>query len=409
MKTKGRNVFIVGAGFSAPARIPIQNRIWEEITKSQTEDILSFDPEPESFKFMHSYIKVGLYLLQNYTNYSCEEMYTTLYSIEKEIQLNVNFVDGDYIKKSDIFKRTQILREQVRENLQKAKLHISLEDVFTSFDKSYQSKEFLHHYSFFQANDIKESIMRLFVYYFSRCIEKHSFLSEEYLNFTKYIKSLYNATIISTNWDVLIEEYFTRQKINYSLCLNEPYFVNDIHGEYPQKNNAINLIKLHGSINWYKCLECGTLNIFSTNNCAKFLFEDNAAEKCYQCKESLKEGTLLQSEFITPTMIKSINSQLYNNLWAAAQRDLRKAEKVTFIGYSLPIADFELRYMLQRCIPSNVEIDVILHNSDDPQKVTPEHVRELLPESRYRDLFVKNKINFYYDGFAEYFEKLVVK
>jgi len=121
------------------------------------------------------------------------------------------------------------------------------------------------------------------------------------------------------------------------------------------------------------------------------------------------KDTLLQSEFITPTMIKSINSQLYNNLWAAAQRDLRKAEKVTFIGYSLPIADFELRYMLQRCIPSNVEIDVILHNSDDPKKVTPEHVRELLPESRYRDLFVKNKINFYYDGFAEYFEKLVVE
>lgn len=408
MKNKGRNVFIVGAGFSAPAKIPIQNRIWEEITKSQTEDILSFVPEPESFKFMLSYIKVGLYLLQNYTNYNCEEMRKNFYSIEKEIQLNVNFDNEDYIEKSDIFKRTQILREQVRENLQKAKLHISLEDVFTSFDKSYQSKEFLHHYSFYQANDIKESIMRLFVYYFSRCVEKHSFLAEEYLNFTKYIKSLHNATVISTNWDVLIEEYFTRQKINYSLCLNEPYFASDIQGKFSQKNNAINLIKLHGSINWYKCLECGTLNIFSTNNCAKFLFEDNAAEKCCRCKESLKEGTLLQSEFITPTMIKSINSQLYNNLWSAAQRDLREAEKVTFVGYSLPIADFELRYMLQRCIPSNVEIDVILHVSDNPKRVTPEHVRELLPESRYRDLFVKNKINFYYDGFAQYFKEKVI-
>lgn len=409
MKNKGRNVFVVGAGFSAPAQIPIQNRIWAEITDSHTEDILSFEPEPESFKFMISFIKVCLYLLENYTCYDCNELYSDFYLLEKDRQLNANLDDVDYIEENNIFRKAQILREKVREKLQEAKLQISLEDVFTSFDKSYQSKEYIHHYSFYQANEIKESIMRLFVYYFSRCIEKHSFASKEYLDFVECVKSLNNVSIISTNWDVLIEEYFTKQKIKYSFCLNEPYFVNDLKKSTTTKTKNVNLIKLHGSINWYKCLECGTLNIVPPKHCADFLFEDSVSEKCLQCKSTIDKGTLLQSEFITPTMIKSINSQLYSNLWAAAQRDLREAEKVTFIGYSLPIADFELRYMLQRCIPPSAEIDVVLYKTDDPQKVSPSHVKDLLPEKRYQDLFVKNKINFYYDGFAEYFAQYLKK
>lgn len=409
MKNKGRNVFIVGAGFSAPAKIPIQNRIWAEITSSHSEDILSFEPESESFKFMFSFIKVGLYLLENYTCYDCSDLYSDFYSLEKETLTNTNPDHVDYIEENNIFTKAQILREQVRAKLQDANLQISLEDVFTSFDKSYQSKEYLHHYSSYQASEIKESIMRLFVYYFSRCIKNHSFALKEYLEFVEYIKCLKNVSIISTNWDVLIEEYFIRHKLNYSFCLNEPYFVDDSKALSKPKTKNINLIKLHGSINWYKCLECGTLNIVPLDHCAEFLFEDIASEKCLQCKAATEKGTLLQSEFITPTMIKSINSQLYSNLWSAAQRDLREAERVTFIGYSLPVADFELRYMLQRCIPADVEIDVVLYKTDNPESVQPDQVKDLLPEKRYRDLFIKNKINFYYNGFAEYFAELLKK
>lgn len=108
-------------------------------------------------------------------------------------------------------------------------------------------------------------------------------------------------------------------------------------------------------------------------------------------------------------MMKSINSQLYNNLWSAARRDLRAAEKVTFIGYSLPTADFELRYLLHQSIPAGIPIDVVLYHDDDPDQTEKENLKKLLPEKRYRDLFAKNELSFYYDGFGEYFRSAISK
>lgn len=100
-------------------------------------------------------------------------------------------------------------------------------------------------------------------------------------------------------------------------------------------------------------------------------------------------------------MIKSIDSQLYKNLWNTASNELRNADEIIFIGYSMPIADYEFRYLLQKSIPAEAKIDVILHSSDDPSKTKSNWT--LLPEKRYRDLFSKNTINFHYEGFKEFF------
>ena len=395
MNRNNRNVFVIGAGFSAPANLPIQNRILKEITQPSSTDFLTFNPEPESIKLMIAFIRVGLYLLQNYTVDDCRKEITEFSSIERGLLLK-----DDLIPITDsLYRDIQILREAIRARLERANLQISLEDVFTSFDKSYQGKEYLYQQSYHQISDVKDAIMRLFVYYFSKRINYHPFDSPEYLNFCNHIKSLDNVSIISTNWDVLIEEYFIRESIKYNLCLHEPYFV-------PSKRNtkiaSVNLIKLHGSINWFKCLNCGTLNLVENSKCGLFLFDDNAVEQCAQCKCKASSGILLQSEIITPTMIKTINSQLYNNLWSAAKRDLMEANSVTFIGYSLPTADFELRYLLQRSIPAEANINVVLRQSSNPNITDSENLRSLLPERRYRDLFAKNRIDFFYDGFEEY-------
>ena len=405
MELNNRNVFILGAGFSVPAKLPIQNRIINEIVKSEPKDsFLEYEPAPESIKFMTSFIRVGLYLLKNYTNDSYDEYEKTFTEIERNIQ------DSEILQSTydDCYKEVQILREKIRSTLEAANLQISLEDIFTSFDKSYISKEYLNQYSYYQANEIKDSIMSLFVYYFSKCINEHPFNMPEYLSFCNHIKSLKKVSIISTNWDVLVEEYFERKKIPYNLCLNESYFKYSPHWKSESKKsskNTVNLIKLHGSINWFKCLHCGTLNIVNHKDCGGFLFDDSP-EQCIQCQEKRKLGLLLQPEFITPTMIKSINSQLYNNLWSAAKKDLRKAKKIVFIGYSLPIADFEIRYLLQQSIPPGIPIDVVLHSDDSPTSVNSSHLKSLLPEKRFRDLFVKNELNFFYNGFDSYFKHI---
>ena len=399
MKNKGRTVFVIGAGFSAPANLPIQNRILREITQPTSADFLSFDPDPESLKLMLSFNRVGLYLLQNYTKVDCTEDNIKFSGLERDIVLP----NTDPIQQNNTFREIQMQRESIRSKLEAADLQISLEDIFTSFDKSYQGKEYLYQKSYYQIDKVRDAITRLFVYYFSRRINSHSFDHQEYIDFCNFIKSQRSVTIISTNWDVLIEEYFTREKISYNLCLNEPYFTPS--SKIKENSSVINLIKLHGSINWFKCLNCGTLNIVDNKKCGRFLFDDSADETCAQCHCKASNEPLLQAEIITPTMMKTINSQLYNNLWSAAKRDLMKASSVTFVGYSLPVADFELRYLLQRSIPSEATIDIVLHHSDNPENTDASSLKSLLPEKRYRDLFAKNEMNFFYEGFNNYFSK----
>lgn len=399
MRNKDRTVFIIGAGFSAPANLPIQSRILKEITQPLSSDFLSFDPDPESMKHMISFIRVGLYLLQNYTTINCIDEIEMFSNIEQ----NATLYNNNSIQRNNVYREIQVLKERIRSQLEVADLQISLEDIFTSFDKSYQGKEYLHQRSYYQIDEVKDSIIRLFVYYFSKRVNSHSFSNPEYINFCNCIRSIRNVTIISTNWDVLIEEYFIREGIAYNLCLNEPYYTP--HNRNWDRQSKVNLIKLHGSINWFKCLNCGTLNIVDNKSCGSFLFDDAAEERCVQCNCKASNGPLLQAEIITPTMTKMINSQLYNNLWAAAKRDLMEASSVTFIGYSLPTADFELRYLLQRSIPSEAIINIVLHQSDNPKNTDIINLKSLLPEKRYCDLFTKNQKNFYYNGFDDYFSK----
>ena len=397
-----KNIFIIGAGFSAPAQIPIQNKILAEITKPTTDGILHYEPDPESVKFLIAYIKVGLYLLQNYTTADCDSIISDFSSIKSE---HLAASKNSNLLKENLYRQIQVTREQIRSELEKSNLQISLEDIFTTFDKSYQGREFVFNFSHEQASDIRESIMRLFVYYFSKCVNEHSYSAQEYIDFCEYIKKLDNVVIISTNWDVLLEEYFEKLGIKYTLCLNEPYYVPITKKQSSSKQ--IRLIKLHGSINWLKCLKCGTLNIVDNKKCGNYLFNDDDIESCQFCNYKVDTGMLLQSEIITPTMFKSINSQLYSNLWSAAKSDLMRAKEITFIGYSLPIADFELRYLFQRSILKGTPIHVVLYENDNPNCTDIETLKNLLPEKRYKDLFIKNPIDFYYQGFKEYFnEKL---
>ena len=153
----------------------------------------------------------------------------------------------------------------------------------------------------------------------------------------------------------------------------------------------------------FRCLNCGSISIFEKNHAATSLFEDNRTEKCPVCgHEKTAHGASMQPELITPTMMKSLSNQLYTNLWSSAAQELRDATHIIFVGYSLPIADFEFRYMLQKNVTSSAKIDVILTPNSNPDLVA-NNLKDLLPSKRYLDAFPKNKVSFYYEGFGPYF------
>ncbi len=401
MNKKERVVFILGAGFPAPAKLPIQDRIINEMLQKPADDFLTYTPEPESSKFLKSYITVGLFLLQNYTNNDCTEYKERFDKLE--LMSKYTKLDAKVLSYDDEMYELLVLREIIRDNMEKEDIHVSLEDVFTSFDKTYQSREFLHKYSSQYVDEIKESITRLFVYYFSKRCRHHTYAESDYISFFSYLKRCApNSAIISTNWDVLTETYLEKQKLKYDLSLNDIYYTK-YDADTLKSGNIIKLIKIHGSINWFRCLHCGKINIVNSDDCGNYLFDDKSHETCNSCRITKDVDYLLQAQIITPTMMKSLNSQLYANLWSSAREALLRADHVFFVGYSLPIADFDFRFILHQSISENARIDVVLHHDDDPSQTDKTKLKNLLPEKRYRDLFAKNTMDFHYDGFGSFF------
>lgn len=420
---QGKCIIITGAGFSAPARLPIQDQIIREMTQKFDGGILNEEDDFETLKFFEAYINVALYLLDIYGkgDYSdIKSAYRMLNENLKESKVITKLIDifmarkvsvgaeainimNDLILDNSIYYREiSLLKEKVRECLERESITVNLEDVFTSFDKSLNMKEHIHKYTYAELDKIRHSIVRLFVYYFSKCIDKHDFQHSDYLSFINYLKKNYkntHPTIITTNWDTLLEKYLDENSMEYGLVLHDNYYIVDGYPRGKGLTEKLNLIKIHGSINWLRCLSCNTLSV--TNDAPTILFQDGTKEKCNRC--SSENSILFQPEIVTPTMIKSIDSLLYRNLWGASGNELMSAEHIIFVGYSLPLADYDFRYLLQKHVPISTKIDVVLYKNDNPNNIDSPYLKALLPEKRYRDLFPKNPITFYYEGFGEYF------
>lgn len=429
-------VLITGAGFSAPANLPIQDKILQQMSEPQSLDFMQVSPDTESIKFLTAYIKVAIYLLKEYGNCDIREIdkkfsgLVNNYDADNRVLEILNYIQSNYEMKAneknfniaDLLNSTAdnfiiehkkyyfellAIKEILREMLEKKKLQINLEDVFTVFDKSIVMRENTSNYTYGEMDSLQHSVLRLFTYYFSKKVNQHNYDKEDYKETISYLKkNSENISIITTNWDILLEQYMIKSGIEYNYSFNSSYVVNSLGELYENEScKSIKYLKIHGSINWFRCLKCGTLQVCKADECGQYLFDDDTVESCIKCGQvACGSNVQVKPEIITPTMMKLINSQLYNNLWQNAAYELQQADKIIFCGYSLPIADFEFRYLLKQNISKKAQIDVVLYHNDNPAMLQNRTLTEgFLPEKRFMDLFANNTCNFYYEGFGKYF------
>lgn len=438
---QNNTVLITGAGFSSPADLPIQEKILSEMEQSAESGFLESESFDGSVKFYIAYIKVSIYLIKEYGNSDITELemafnqllgdyynnkraseiigYTEnilrkeTEKLDFSINPAINMIADKFIIDQDrlIYGLLKI-KEQIRHKLIESHIRIILEDVFTAFDKSISRRENSSNYTYSQMDDMQHSLLRLFVYYFSKKVNNHNLDNSDYMAVMDFLKANESRiSVITTNWDVLLEKYMSKTDIRYDYSFNSSYVIGENGRLFDASNRAddgIKLVKIHGSINWFRCLKCGSLQVYDTKDCGLFLFQDNEPERCLRCgQEVYGEDVLLRPEIITPTLLKSIDGVIFSNLWQNAAYELQKADRVIFCGYSLPIADFEFRQLLKQNIKKEAQIDVVLHRNDNPKNYLKQEVELLLPERRYRDLFANNKCSFYYDGFGVFFKSRI--
>ena len=192
--------------------------------------------------------------------------------------------------------------------------------------------------------------------------------------------------------------------LNFDYMLQDKEFVNEVYFDYlidfdcidPNRaqfyrySNPIPLIKLHGSIDWGICENCGRLHLY-------FPCMDRMFYKGKVCAN--KECGGIVSPFIVIPCAEY--SEKMDHLWDVARDHLKKADKITVIGYSFPEYDRKVKDLFRESLDSNVHIEVVDKCGYGQEKEETERIRK-----KYGNLFpdVERSIEVTLDGFCGYLD-----
>ncbi len=378
----GKTVYILGAGFSKPAGFPKQGELFADLVNKLTG-----------------------------------------FSDEQFIPLDIQASISKFLTRCGFIKDGELV------------LAISIEDVFTLLDQTIADRNNFVGFDWLELDKIRDDLIRGVLGLLHSCAHKH--LHSEEQRFKLLAANLINTriqagqngdpfAIISLNWDSLIEDSLfwvlnrtggirekteTDEKValaDIDYCVYTTPLPNSPHTPSTKQKASkifnIKLLKMHGSSTWLRC-PCSNLVYTGlgmadpANDIYVKLRKSPFIQQHLDDREKVSPA-VLEPYIITPTFAKVFDLPHIQITWHNAFIELREADDVVFIGYSLPDADYHFRALLRRAIRSTTKVKVILHESDEPpenlQNVDPKTV---YPEQRYRQVFHNDQLlPFDYDG-----------
>jgi len=362
-----KTVYVLGAGFSVEAGAPTQTAILREAFDLYREN-------PDNFE----YIK-----FHDFTSFLKEQL---------------NVADGDFS-------------------------NVDLEDIFTPLDRCLAESSQFRGISLDKIMKVRESVFYVVGRTIQLLLNKPG-KSKDYIDrFANHLTELSSVragaqyrkhdpvSVISTNWDILLDNSIYRSLqahphydgvVDYC-CYISSRDESDVTvtpglEKLGQGGFNVKLLKLHGSLNWLQCPRCARLYAKLFEKAAMYNFDSSTS--CRHCDRNFPEENgkhLLSQNLIMPTYLKNLSNPQYKIIWQNAGIEISEAEKIVFIGYSLPQADFEMRQLLSRMTRKNAKIHVVDYR--------PEGDRDALTQHWLR-FFGGREISFSFDGAKQYINAL---
>ena len=152
-------------------------------------------------------------------------------------------------------------------------------------------------------------------------------------------------TVISFNYDCVIDHALrTRGASKWSARIGYTFpNASRVEGFAPWNapkapttmNASINLLKLHGSLNWYP-------------------FPDDPDGEIRLRERPYKQRGQKLYEIVPPEYVKVAGSRpIYEALWANAELSLRRAEVLVFVGFSFTPTDLDVEALFRLALASN--------------------------------------------------------
>lgn len=362
-----KTVYVLGAGFSIPAGAPSQEKLVDEIFKLHAKNPLIFQRDSiDRFKsFLDNTLNISSEML---SSIPLEDIFTPL---DRCILDNISFRDLDLIQIKEIRGIIDYLISR------------TLQEILTISDKRYIDK-------------------------FAKFLVNQSSLRKngEY-------STVDNVSVITTNWDILLDKSIQQQidsEFSGGAVVDYCCYISSYKKEDDRVKPGlemlgrggfnVKLLKLHGSLNWLQCPRCQRLYVDLENKIAVDQYFNH--EECRHCEKNFGvcKSHKLTSNVIMPTFLKNLSNAQYKLIWNNAGIELSEAEKIVFIGYSLPQADYEMRQLLSRMVRKDAEISVVSFSK------RPKSDKDLIElEKRYKVFFgdrVKTPV--YHRGAKRYIE-----
>ena len=278
-----------------------------------------------------------------------------------------------------------------------------LEDVFTCVDLSANSGHHLGQgYPPAQLRTVRRALITRIIWMLGQKYNKSAKRRDaDWQTFTNFLKTVNTSAtaFVNLNWDVALEQRITEIHRKIDILYGEGVTPAD----FPNSGNQIcvrsvispvfHVIKIHGSVNWLYCDNCREVFWFppqeSSRVASQLLRSDDRKRigysktvnqwSCHRCAK-----VSLGARIATFSYRKALEYPMFQTSWRAAELLLRDAKRWVFIGYSLPPADYEFKYLLKW---------VQLSRKNPPQLVlVAGGERELAEKTRdsYREFFGKN-------------------
>jgi len=188
-----------------------------------------------------------------------------------------------------------------------------------------------------------------------------------------FIEKHKNTSIIITNYDGCMDEALLEEKIPLK---------GTISGENEDNPNAVQLIKMHGSINWAYCDSCQDVREFDLLELKKIYEEDKLSYPvigiCNKC------GGLRRPLLVPPLSFKFLMFPNLIDIWNSARQSIEEADYLIIVGYPFSEADTYITKIISRSMSMKDNQKMIIVNTNP-------HLVPLL----------RKRFSAYIDGFDE--------
>lgn len=197
---------------------------------------------------------------------------------------------------------------------------------------------------------------------------------------TKLVMKGHSCSIITFNYDYALDYALSFHRIPADYCLHQT-----------QKEGVIPLMKLHGSLNWASCSQCGEIipidvvDWLKKSNASLLAKMRNepifinigaslAKLKLKHCDANIEVDPVI----VPPTWNKTEYHKVLSRVWSRAALELSTAENIFISGYSLSQTDLFFRYLFALGAVGDTMIKRFWVFDVDRSKTVYERFRELV-------------------------------